>query len=55
MTQLSGRKALVTGARQGLGAAIARELAAQNADVAVCGRNEDDCTAVCTCGAKPLK
>ena len=46
MTQLSGRKALVTGARQGLGAAIARELAAQNTDVAVCGRNEGDCTAV---------
>ncbi|MDE0306306.1 MAG: SDR family NAD(P)-dependent oxidoreductase [Albidovulum sp.] len=46
MTNLSGRKALVTGARHGLGAAIAREFAANGASVAVCGRAEGDCDSV---------
>lgn len=46
MIDLSGKKALVTGARGGLGAAIAREFAARNAHVAVSGRNEGDCAPV---------
>jgi NAD(P)-dependent dehydrogenase (short-subunit alcohol dehydrogenase family) len=38
---LAGRNAVVTGAAQGIGAAIARGLAAYGADVAICDRNED--------------
>jgi NAD(P)-dependent dehydrogenase (short-subunit alcohol dehydrogenase family) len=37
---LEGRRALVTGGSKGLGAAIARELVAEGARVAICARNE---------------
>lgn len=39
--RLVGRKALVTGATQGLGAAVARRFAAEGAAVAVVGRSEE--------------
>jgi len=38
---LAGRSAIVTGAAQGIGAAIACGLAAYGADIAMCDRNED--------------
>jgi 3-oxoacyl-[acyl-carrier protein] reductase len=38
---LSGKRALVMGASKGLGFAIAKELAAEGAQVAVCARNEE--------------
>lgn len=40
MFNLSGKKALVTGASGGIGGAIAKALHAQGADVALSGRNE---------------
>ncbi|WEX12253.1 SDR family oxidoreductase [Chelativorans sp. AA-79] len=46
MAELRGRRALVTGARRGIGARIAEELAKAGASVAVCGRNAGDCQAV---------
>ena len=39
---LAGRTALITGASQGLGAAIAERFLAEGADVALCGRTADD-------------
>jgi NAD(P)-dependent dehydrogenase (short-subunit alcohol dehydrogenase family) len=39
---LSGRVAMVTGATRGLGESAALALAKAGADVAVCGRNQDD-------------
>jgi 3-oxoacyl-[acyl-carrier protein] reductase len=39
---LSGRTALITGASQGLGAAIAEHFLAEGANVALCGRNAGD-------------
>jgi NAD(P)-dependent dehydrogenase (short-subunit alcohol dehydrogenase family) len=39
---LEGRRALVTGGSKGLGAAIAQELVAEGARVAICSRNEDE-------------
>jgi 3-hydroxybutyrate dehydrogenase len=43
---LAGRLALVTGGGRGIGAAIARSLAAAGARVVVCGRNKADLDAV---------
>ncbi|MDR3471060.1 MAG: SDR family oxidoreductase [Devosia sp.] len=43
---LSGKVALVTGARQGIGAATAEALAKAGATVVVCGRRPGDCAAV---------
>jgi 3-oxoacyl-[acyl-carrier protein] reductase len=37
---LTGRRAIVTGGSKGLGQAIAAELVAEGADVAICARNE---------------
>ena len=42
---LEGRRALVTGGSKGLGEAIARELVAEGARVAICARNEDEVVA----------
>jgi 3-oxoacyl-[acyl-carrier protein] reductase len=41
MFNLSGKKALVTGASGGIGGAIAKALYAAGADVGLCGRNAD--------------
>ena len=43
---LIGKKALVTGASKGLGLAIARELASEGADLAICARHRDEIDAV---------
>jgi 3-oxoacyl-[acyl-carrier protein] reductase len=42
---LQGRRALVTGGSKGIGFAIARELAAEGAAVAICARNADEVAA----------
>jgi NAD(P)-dependent dehydrogenase (short-subunit alcohol dehydrogenase family) len=42
---LEGRRAIVTGASKGLGLAIAQELTAEGAHVAICSRNEEEVTA----------
>jgi len=38
--QLTGKKAIVTGASRGIGRAIARQLALEGCDVAICSRTE---------------
>ena len=39
--QLTGKKAIITGASRGIGRAIARQLALEGCDVAMCARTED--------------
>ena len=39
--QLTGKKAIVTGGSRGIGRAIARQLALEGCDVAICARSED--------------
>lgn len=46
MKPLERKRAIVTGARHGIGAEVARVLAAQGARVAVCGRKAGDCDEV---------
>src|SRR5689334_12068726 len=46
MKSLEEKKALVTGARHGIGGRTAVALAEAGASVAVCGRNPGDCDAV---------
>ncbi|MEY2899855.1 MAG: hypothetical protein RL247_21, partial [Actinomycetota bacterium] len=45
-TRLAGRKALITGAAQGMGAAIAKHWAAQGAEICVADINEEGIAAV---------
>jgi 3-oxoacyl-[acyl-carrier protein] reductase len=42
---LRGRRAVVTGGSKGIGLAVAAELAAEGAAVAICARNEEEVTA----------
>ena len=50
--ELKGKVALVTGGSQGIGKAIARELAMEGADVAVCARTRQELEAAAP-GAGP--
>jgi NAD(P)-dependent dehydrogenase (short-subunit alcohol dehydrogenase family) len=44
--RLNNRVAIVTGARRGLGRAIALALAKEGADIAICDVNREDCLKV---------
>ena len=50
---LEGRRGLVTGGSKGLGEAIARELVAEGARVAICSRNEQEVAATAEDGRAP--
>ena len=54
--QLRGKRALVTGSSSGIGAACARELAAEGVDVVIHGRNRERAEAIATdCAALGVK
>jgi len=54
--KLKGKKAIITGGTRGIGRAIAEELAAEGADVAICARNKEPIdAAVAALGRKGVK